>query len=158
MKQGVSGKKFSVALLGLLIPVVTIVACSGGSSTGASAGNPEDGSAVSLFTACEDPRSQACTREYRPVCGLIDTGELNTFANACTACASESTVGFYPDACNLPAMTACTEPRPKVCTADYRPACGVSVGGDVKTYGNACNACGDATVIGYVDGECPLVQ
>lgn len=48
--------------------------------------------------ACSDPRPQACTTEYRPVCATRDTGvrcvttpcpssERRTYSNACSACA-----------------------------------------------------------------------
>lgn len=60
---------------------------------------------------CESPRPQFCTREYRPVCGLRDTGvrcitepcpstELNTYGNACDACSDESVRGYTEGACD----------------------------------------------------------
>src|SRR5580693_2796016 len=36
---------------------------------------------------------------------------------------------------------ACADPRPQVCTRDYRPACGLRRDGGRKTYGNASGAC-----------------
>jgi hypothetical protein len=48
---------------------------------------------------------------------------------------------------------ACTEPRPQMCTRDYRPVCGMS-GTEQKTYGNACSACADKAVISYREGSC----
>lgn len=47
--------------------------------------------------ACTEPRPQACTMDYRPVCATRDTGircvttpcpssEQKTFGNACSAC------------------------------------------------------------------------
>ena len=53
------------------------------------------------------------------------------------------------------AATVCEEPRPQVCTMDYRPVCGTLAGGSVKTYANGCGACGDASVTSLVEGECP---
>jgi hypothetical protein len=35
----------------------------------------------------------------------------------------------------------CADPRPQMCTRDYRPACGLHRDGTRKTYGNACSAC-----------------
>jgi len=49
----------------------------------------------------------------------------------------------------------CEDPRPQVCTADYRPVCGTQIDARVKTYSNACSACGDASVLSWVEGECP---
>jgi tetratricopeptide (TPR) repeat protein len=49
----------------------------------------------------------------------------------------------------------CAEPRPQMCTRDYRPACGVLRDGSRKTYGNACSACADAHVVSQAAGACP---
>ena len=65
-----------------------------------------------------------------------------------------------------PAYVACTNPRPEVCTRDYRPVCAqVDTGKRCvtvpcessvnETRGNACSACGDPKVIGYRAGACP---
>ena len=48
----------------------------------------------------------------------------------------------------------CTEPRPQACTMDYRPVCALHRDGRWHTAGNACSACGDATVLGWRQGEC----
>jgi len=50
---------------------------------------------------------------------------------------------------------ACAEPRPQVCTRDYRPACGLQRDGQRKTYGNACSACADPLVVTQSAGACP---
>lgn len=65
---------------------------------------------LTIDTECQDPRPEICTREYRPVCALRDTG----VRCVTTPCAST----------------------------------------EWRTYGNACTACSDADVIGYGDGEC----
>ena len=52
-------------------------------------------------------------------------------------------------------LTTCTEPRPQACTRDYVPVCGSAKEGAAKTYGNACEACADAAVVGWAPGECP---
>jgi hypothetical protein len=60
---------------------------------------------------CEEPRKPMCTREYRPVCGEVDTGvrcikqpcpstERKTYPNACTACADKNVVGYFAAACD----------------------------------------------------------
>ena len=48
----------------------------------------------------------------------------------------------------------CKEPRPQMCTMDYTPVCANVAGKTLKTYGNACGACGDVNVNEYVKGEC----
>ncbi len=50
---------------------------------------------------------------------------------------------------------ACADPRPQVCTHDYRPACGLRRDGGRKTYGNACSACSDPAVVTQAAGACP---
>ena len=50
---------------------------------------------------------------------------------------------------------ACADPRPQVCTRDYRPACGLRRDGGRKTYGNACSACSDPAVVTQAAGACP---
>ena len=50
--------------------------------------------------------------------------------------------------------TQCEEPRPQVCTADYRPVCATLADGSQKTYSNGCSACGDPAVGAWVEGEC----
>lgn len=75
---------------------------------GAVAADP--GGRLALIPCDPDNRPEVCTREYRPVCGRIDTGvrciqapcpstEEREFGNACTACASEGTVGYFPIRC-----------------------------------------------------------
>ena len=137
--------------------VLLLAACSGGGSGaggGLETGNSQTGNAETLLSACQFPRPQACTREYAPVCGKLNSGKLETYDNSCTACADEAVGGYYPSACAAPEMKACEDPRPEVCTLDYRPVCGQPGDSETQTYGNACMACGDASVIGFFDGEC----
>lgn len=67
--------------------------------------------ASAALTLCQEPRSPACTKDYRPVCATVDTG-----------------------------VRCVTTPCPSTTQ---------------KTYGNACTACADERVSGYVPGECP---
>lgn len=53
-----------------------------------------------------------------------------------------------------PAIIFCTDPRPQICTREYRPVCGQRDDASLKTYGNACTACGDPEVMGYRIGPC----
>ena len=56
-----------------------------------------------------------------------------------------------------PDLAQCVDPRPQLCTQDYRPVCGVRDAGastERTTYGNACTACSNADVLGYSEGMC----
>lgn len=63
------------------------------------------------------------------------------------------------------ALTECRDPRPEVCTMDYRPVCARRDSGvrcvtapcpskDWKTYSNGCTACSDPEVSAYARGAC----
>ena len=51
-------------------------------------------------------------------------------------------------------LVPCPEPRPQICTQDYRPVCAQLQDGSFKTYSNGCNACTDPAVTSYRDGAC----
>lgn len=51
-------------------------------------------------------------------------------------------------------LTLCPEPRPEICTREYRPVCAQMHSGGSKTYATGCTACADADVAGYGDGAC----
>lgn len=55
---------------------------------------------------------------------------------------------------NGDSFTRCTEPRPQICTRDYRPVCAQLQNGTSKTYATGCTACADSDVAGYVGGIC----
>lgn len=70
---------------------------------------------------------------------------------------------------NLPEIEVtrieCTNPRPEICTQDYRPVCATKDNGvrcvttpcdstDEVTYSNACSACADSDVYSYQAGAC----
>jgi hypothetical protein len=54
-----------------------------------------------------------------------------------------------------PTGIQCTEPRPQMCAQIYSPVCGVAADGTRKTFGNACEACGDKAVVRHTPGACP---
>ena len=61
------------------------------------AGNPspEDRQA----TQCTEPRPEACTLEYLPVCARLADGSQATYASACSACADVAVVSYVPEQC-----------------------------------------------------------
>lgn len=76
-----------------------------------SAGPDEPGQARDPgWVECVVPRPEICTKEWRPVCGLRDTGvrcvttpcpswETKTYGNACAACADVDVYGWRPGEC-----------------------------------------------------------
>jgi hypothetical protein len=64
----------------------------------------------SRFKQCQDPRPEMCTKDYRPVCAIINTTVLCvtddcplikevTYSNGCTACSDSKVIKFKPGAC-----------------------------------------------------------
>jgi len=49
----------------------------------------------------------------------------------------------------------CADPRPEMCTREYRATCGVLRDGTRRNYGNACTACSDPDVVSQGPGPCP---
>ena len=92
----------------------------------------------------------------------IKTLAVSLLAVLGVACAQ---VPNKPESAIAPSMTACSESRPEVCTMDYRPVCATRDTGircvttpcpstELKTYSNACGACSDAKVLGFIQGAC----
>jgi len=63
-------------------------------------------------------------------------------------------------------FVACSDPRPEICTQQYRPVCAqIDTGircikapcpsAESRTLPNGCAACTDPKVVGYVEGACP---
>ena len=52
-------------------------------------------------------------------------------------------------------LERCSEPRPEMCTQDYRPVCAERADGRTVTRSNGCAACADPDVVGYRPGACP---
>jgi hypothetical protein len=51
------------------------------------------------FIACEDPRPEACTMEYDPVCGVQQAGNTKTYSTGCTACSDPAVIGYGRGGC-----------------------------------------------------------
>jgi len=82
-----------------------------------------------------------------------------------SACSSIETIQAEDVQIVLVSGKPCPEPRPQMCTRDYRPVCATRDTGvrcvttpcpstEEKTYGNACSACADQDVISYRNGAC----
>lgn len=65
---------------------------------------------IPLFTQCESPRPEICTKEYNPVCAVKDTGircittpcpstKEISYATGCTACADSKVIKYKQGAC-----------------------------------------------------------
>ncbi len=50
---------------------------------------------------CEEPRPQACTREYNPVCATLKDGGTRTGSTGCTSCSDPEVVGYKMGACGI---------------------------------------------------------
>lgn len=50
-------------------------------------------------------------------------------------------------------ITVCPDIRPEICTQQYQPVCAQTSDSE-KTFSNACVACSDASVVGYVADAC----
>lgn len=52
------------------------------------------------FTQCTDPRPEACTMEYKPVCAQMTDGSYKTYSNGCTACSDKKIVTYRDGGCD----------------------------------------------------------
>lgn len=52
----------------------------------------------------------------------------------------------------------CTDPRPEICTMEYRPVCASGLSGEPTTFSSACSACSDQKVLHYKIGECEIAE
>jgi hypothetical protein len=93
-----------------LVSVLAAAPCVGAGCSSTGSASPT-AKAAADSVECEDPRSPICTQDYRPVCGLRDTGircvttpcdstEWITYSNACTACSDSSVERYRPGACD----------------------------------------------------------
>lgn len=83
------------------------------------------------------PPQQACTMDYRPVCGER-RGDRQTFSNACVAEAEGYRV-VREGECRGGGGGGGWAPPQRACTREYAPVC-ARRGRDVRTFGNSCEA------------------
>ena len=48
---------------------------------------------------CEEPRSEVCTQDYRPVCAELRSSVQKTYSNGCAACSDADVVSHVEGAC-----------------------------------------------------------
>ena len=53
-----------------------------------------------------------------------------------------------------PLTGQCKDPRPKVCTMQYEPVCGLNMDGNHQDYPSPCSACGNSAVVSWTKGNC----
>ena len=51
-------------------------------------------------------------------------------------------------------VTQCLDPRPQICTLDYRPVCAVLADASRVEFSNGCSACSNPEVTGWVADAC----
>lgn len=121
----------SVASCRMILLITTAVLLSACQSGDSRASEPLAPVAVDHQPAvrCPEERPAACTPDYQPVCGFIDTGvrcvttpcpswETYTFSNGCSACTDQRVTGFSDGICPQDAGTAPAETEPASDTSE----------------------------------------
>lgn len=80
----------------LLWPIAVIQLLGGCAAPG------QNSTSASALRKCTEPRPQACTMEYRPVCAELVDGSRETYSNGCGACADGMVAGWREGACPAP--------------------------------------------------------
>ncbi|MEE9303288.1 MAG: hypothetical protein V3U84_05830 [Thiotrichaceae bacterium] len=103
--------KTSIQNMSLLAGITFMLfACQSGTTTSTTTPT-EPPPAVVKPTECKNPRSQMCSKEYRPVCATKDTGvrcvttpcpstEKITYSNGCMACTDSKVYSYVVGACH----------------------------------------------------------
>ncbi|XP_056431062.1 double-headed protease inhibitor, submandibular gland-like isoform X2 [Hyla sarda] len=93
--------------------------------------NPNDGG-TEPKDECKDYK-EACTREYKPVCG----SDQNTYNNKCLFCNAKKTKADLELVAEGPCPDECKNFEGDACTLQLDPVCG----SDGQNYGNKCSYC-----------------
>ena len=72
----------------------------------------------------------------------------------CTSCSLAEKGQTKKKNINNSIFTKCKNPRPEICTMEYKPVCATKRIGEEKTYSTGCTACSDSKVIKYKQGQC----
>ena len=78
---------------------------------------------------------------------------LAAFSQLSISCASSSEKNDINEPGAIDVIL-CEEPRPQVCTREYRPVCATFQDGSSKTYATGCTSCSDSLVKYYKPEEC----
>ncbi len=81
------------------------------------------------------------------------------------ACASPTSPDFKAVQVVSEQLVSCVEPRPKICTREYKPVCAIEDAGtscltapcatiEKKTYATRCTACANPNIRAYTAGKC----
>ncbi len=79
-------------------------------------------------------------------------GRAFSAALACTGVLAACTAQSPTE--DAAALRMCEEPRPEVCTREYRPVCAVLYDETWITASTGCTACAREDVKGYLSGAC----
>jgi uncharacterized membrane protein len=95
--DSMSGESFEVTVT-VMLGDKKLRGCGRALNAGAS-GIPDKSMTAAGATICEEPRSGACTRDYRPVCATFQDGGDKTYSNGCTACADVGVTAWVEGPC-----------------------------------------------------------
>jgi uncharacterized membrane protein len=95
--DSMSGESFEVTVT-VMLGDKKLQGCGRALNAGAS-GMPDKSMTAAGATICEEPRSGACTRDYRPVCATFQDGGDKTYSNGCTACTDVGVTAWVEGPC-----------------------------------------------------------
>ena len=80
---------------------------------------------------------------------LLSTASCATLGGGTAQGVSAGTANGVPP-------VVCSDPRPRICTMEYRPVCAQLVAGGEQTFASKCNACADIAVATYIPKQCEV--